>query len=131
MREIKFRVWHIQEKKMYFLGYQKLSHILLCDDDHGSNEGKGVPVKRAAYSDCEMLESTGIIDISGKEIFEGDIVRVRLAGKFFEGVVGPVPDMFRSRKLHPLHDLIAQHDISDDEENMKIEIIGNRFEKLK
>src|SRR5690242_9937044 len=97
-REIRFRVWNRKEKKMYFRGYQKFFHVLLCDDDRGANEGKGIPVKRASYADCEFLEGTGIFDKQGREIFEGDLVKGRADGRAFEGVFDEVPDMFRSRK---------------------------------
>ena len=128
VREIKFRAWHLKERKMYFRGYQKLTHVLLCEDDAGQNGGKGRPVKRAAYDECELLEGTGLSDQNGREIFEGDILRIRLKNKTFTGVAGPVPDMFRSRKLHPLHDLLVQHGLKGDEEELEIEVLGNRCE---
>ncbi len=129
MREIRFRVWHRKERKMYYRGYQKFFHVLLCDDDRGTNEGKGIPVKRASYADCEFLEGTEIFDQQGREIFEGDIVRGRAGERVFEGVFEEVPDMFRSRRLHPLHHLLAGHGISDQAENLEIEILGNRYEE--
>ena len=128
MREIKFRAWHTKEKKMYFRGYQKLSHILLCDNDLGENDGKGIPVLKVSYEDCELLESTDLKDRNGQEIFEGDIVEIGFQGKAYKGVVGPIPDMFRSRGLHPLHELLAQYGIPDDAQNLEIEVIGNRFQ---
>ncbi len=127
MREIKFRVWHRKEKKLYFRGYQKLSHILLCEDDYGRNEGKGFPLKRASYEDCELLESTGLFDKNGREIFEGDIVKIRVSDGEFRGTVGPIPDMFRSRRLHPLHDLLRSYGVADDEELLETEVMGNRY----
>ena len=128
MREIKLRAWHLKEHKMYFRAYQKISHILLCEDDHGSHEGKGTAVKTAGYDDCEMLESTGLEDKKGKEIFEGDILRVTRKGKTFQGILEGVPDMFRSRGLHPLHELLVKFGIEDKEENLEIEVLGNRYE---
>lgn len=128
IREIKFRVWHKKEKKMYFRGYQKWFHVLLCEDDAGKEQGRGIPVKRESFEACELLECTDLEDIRGREIFEGDIVRVESGTQSFIDVVDGVPDMFRSRKLHPLHGLLAKHGIADNAENLKIEVLGNRFQ---
>ena len=94
MKDIKFRVWHRKEKKIYFRGYQKWLHVLLCNDDEGANDGKGTPVKRASYEDCEFLESTTFFDKHGKEIYEGDIIRIHHGDKEFQDVVGGIPDTF-------------------------------------
>ncbi|HTL47086.1 MAG TPA: YopX family protein [Verrucomicrobiae bacterium] len=125
MREIKFRVWYHPEKRMYFRGYQKLSHVLLCEEDGPG--GAGRPLKRAGYQDCELLESTGLLDVRGREIYEGDIVLVRSGGKSWNGEVGAVPDMFRSRGLHPLVSLLASLGLEDGE-GLEFEVLGNRFE---
>lgn len=128
---LKFRAWNVKENKMYYRGYQKLLHVLLCEDDLGENDGKGRPVKRAGYGDCVLLESTGLLDKSGAEIYEGDIVRIAYKGHTFTGVVAPVPDMFRSRKLHPLHDLLIKHGIPENPGNLEIEVLGNEYEHPK
>ncbi|MSR78374.1 MAG: hypothetical protein EXS63_09170 [Candidatus Omnitrophica bacterium] len=128
MRDIKFRVWYLPEKKMYYRGYQKLTHILLCEDDQGKEQGSGTPVWHAPYQDCEMLECTDIEDLKGRLIFEGDIVRAVWNGKSFLGEAGPVPDMFKSRSLHPLHSLFERFGIPDDAKDLTLEILGNRYE---
>ena len=127
IREIIFRAWHMGEKKMYFRGYQKFSHILLCEDDCGKNEGKGLPVKRAGYDDCELLEGSGIKDCKGAEIFEGDMIRVNCGDRQFEGVLDGIPDMFRSRGLHPLHNLLIKNGCTGEEKVLNFEIVGNRY----
>ena len=129
MREIKFRVWHRGEKKMYFRGYQKWLHVLLCEDDRGENGGKGLPVRRAGYGDCVFLESSGILDKNRKEIFEGDTVRVRAGGRTFEGVVGPIPDSFGASSMHPLQNLFKQNGLSGPPPDLDIEVTGNEFER--
>lgn len=113
---------------MYYRGYQKLTHILLCDDDQGQNEGRGRPVKKVPYKDCEMLECTDIKDIHDRLIFEGDRVRVTQGIVTFTGSVGTVPDMFRSRRLHPMHDLLESNHIPDDSSDLQFEILGNIYE---
>ena len=128
MKELKFRAWHVRENRMYYRGYQKFLHVLLCDKDPGDPEGQGKPVKRASYGDCFLLESTGLEDRHDREIFEGDIVRVRHGENEFTGVVGSVPDMFGSRKLHPLRGLLKQHGIFGNPDNLEMEVLGNEFE---
>ena len=127
---IQFKAWHKREKKIYFRAYQKLLHVLLCEDDRGSNGGKGVPVKRASYEDCVLLQGTTITDKNGNEIFEGDCVRINTRNQSFEEVVEMVPDMFKSRKLHPLHFLLVKHGMNGKEE-FEAEIIGNCYESEK
>lgn len=126
MKEHRFRVWHLKEKKMYFRGYQKFLHALLCDDDHGGNEGRGIPVKRASYGDCVFLESTDLFDKHQKEIFEGDRVRVKAGEKVFEEFVGPVPDTF-GVKVHPLQALFKKQGFAVMPEKFEIEIIGDEY----
>ena len=128
MKELKFRAWHVQENKMYYRGYQKLFHALLCEKDPKDEDGAGKPVKRVAYGDCYLLESTGLEDKNRREIFEGDIVRVRHRDKDFTGVVGSVPDMFGSRKLHPLQNLLKENGITGNPDNLDIEVLGNEYE---
>ena len=128
MKEVRFRAWHVKEKKMYYRGYQKLFSVLLCEKDPQNDDGKGRPVKRAWYGDCFLLESTGLEDKNRREIFESDVVRVRRNDKSFTGLVGPVPDTFGAGKIHPLRDLLQKHGITGYPENLEIEVLGNEFE---
>ena len=135
MKEVRFRAWHLKEKKMFYRAYQRLFMVLLCDRDPQKDDGHGKPVRRAWYGDCFLLESTGLTDKERREVFEGDIVRVRYLpagqagqGREFTGLVGSVPDTFGAGKVHPLRDLLKKHGISGYPENLELEVLGNEFE---
>ena len=128
MKEVRFRAWHVKEKKMYYRGYQKLFSVLLCERDPEKDDGRGKPVRRAWYGDCFLLESTGLEDKNRREVFESDIVRVRYRDQSFTGLVGAVPDTFGAGKVHPLRDLLQKHGIQGYPENLDIEVLGNEFE---
>ncbi len=113
---------------MYFRAYQKWLHVLLCEDDRGSNGGRGRPVRRAFYGDCILLESTGFFDRDQREVFEGDIVKVRAAdGRAFTDVVGEVPDSFGAAPRHPLEDVLRRHG-ADPTGRLEVEVLGNEYE---
>lgn len=128
MSEITFRAWDKKEKKMFYRAYQKLFHVLLCEDDGGKSGGHGTPVKRASYDDCILMQNTTVFDKRGIEIYESDIVRIKTPEKTFEGPVESVPDMFKSRRLHPLLSVLEPNGISDSNQIQEIEIIGNIYE---
>lgn len=63
MKDIKFRAFHKIHKYMF-------------DVTNIDFVNKTVQHNDLPFSDCELMQFTGLNDIDGKEIFEGDIVKV-------------------------------------------------------
>lgn len=69
MREIKFRAWDINGKKMYIPSYVVDEDGQFCTDGDYINE-----CENRNHAHCVQMQYTGIKDRNGKEIYEGDII---------------------------------------------------------
>ena len=71
MRQIKYRAWHRQRKRMF----EVRSIDFFLNQVNGVWTGSGPeetgPVNLAS---CRLMEFTGLCDMKGREIYEGDIV---------------------------------------------------------
>ena len=68
MREIKFRAWDKERKEMFYDFDQNIKYLTLGDSIHLFIWETGLIYKT-------LMQYTGLKDINGKEIYEGDILK--------------------------------------------------------
>ncbi len=75
MREIKFRAWHTEKKKMFSAEEMAADQITLLPTGKFIKVS-GSDTRLSTIIDCMIpLQFTGIYDDDGVEIYEGDIVK--------------------------------------------------------
>jgi YopX protein len=71
MRQIKYRAWHRQRKRMFEVRSIDFSLNQVNGVWTGSGPEETGPVNLAS---CRLMEFTGLCDMKGREIYKGDIV---------------------------------------------------------
>lgn len=129
MREIKFRLWSIEENR-FLIPISKLPYddidLMYADGKWYFNDGRKLdPTKET------LLEYTGLKDKNGKEIYEGDVVEFPpFNPKWYEGDYLPRQRFTASLESHRLW--LKEERFGDKGEllleSTDCEIIGNIYE---
>lgn len=114
MREIKFRAWDKEHEEM--IGWEQYKDELVAKDFSDDN--------------LVIMQYTGLKDIKGVEIYEGDIVRYRLDGRGYKFINLKVKYLDQSAGFYLTEScgdrLVSV--ISMLNANVSCEIIGNIYE---
>lgn len=112
MRELKFRVWDKLAKRFIYpdKGYQGHYILTLKGKFHNLQNGSG-------GDDYEVQQYTGLNDMKGKEIYDGDIIR-----GYYETVKGTITNKVKVEYHEVFGYQWRNWDI------FSIEILGNAFE---
>lgn len=119
-REIKFRIWDIENKEM--LKVQEL-------DFEPTFYGGRIAIRPDQYNDyfdtedMILMQYTGLHDKNGKEIYEGDIIEITRQCIWENGVVIFLNGCFFTKvneTLLPLHE--------SEINNFKLKVIGNIYD---
>lgn len=97
-REIKFRAWDKYKKQMYFVSSidydifsQEIRTISIAHENGMCTAyNKNHNSEECDITALELMQSTGLNDKNGKEIYRGDIVQVLFADKEESGIKGQV-----------------------------------------
>ncbi|MCG1090153.1 YopX family protein [Staphylococcus epidermidis] len=129
----KFRVWDNDNKYMEYTDKK----LVVCFSDEGADavDHTTFSLSCTSMENFELMQSTGLKDILGNDIYEGDIVKVLveddspkiMSGKMYIGVVAYNQGVFDIRTFKDTYlGIIPQVYLSDV--NCAFRVLGNIYE---
>lgn len=124
MREIKFRIWDTENNEM--LKVQEL-------DFEPTFYGGRIAIRPDQYNDyfdtedMILMQYIGLHDKNGKEIYEGDIVKIEYADFKFKGVV-KYDETYLAYVITNTYTATHEYENLGDYIDYGIEVIGNKFD---
>ena len=120
----KFRAWDVHEKKMF-----TNDQLIIWNGNVYANDNPELNVnnlKGWSIDEKYLMQSTGLRDKNGREIYEGDIVKFTLTDGFSYVTLEDGVVTYELGAFYVVNGL-AEYLISDINTN-KVEVIGNEFE---
>lgn len=116
MKEIKFKVWHKIEKRLFDVyGFDKDNVYVDSMNDYLET------VVSRKY--CDLIQYTGLQDVSGKEIYDGDICKIES-----EDGKTRISQVIFENGCFNLQFNLLKNGLSHFTENYSLYVIGNIYE---